>query len=462
LAAADKEEAHVDINGGLKFQELSGNPGSDSSEKNSLFVATRANRVAWINSVLPISIALGPVSTIIQLFILNMHGTVIEVGLAITLYNTISIPAAMFWGFATDRAHKRRLIIVLSYLATAVVFGLFLFARTFYSISLLYALFSFATTASTTPLNLLIMETERKQKWASAFARLSMVSSIGNVIGLVLCLVWSLFFPLTYIVLALAILSLISAGLSVIMISEPKVVFERSIITLAKPSFFHRLQAIPYLFLRIPRPNDFKRVFRGLKCELTRHVPLLYFSIFAFYLGTGIFNTSIVPSLQAKHASNLLIFLATTIAMVVQMVSFKFAGPYTEKKSPAKASISSLILRSLCYGLLGVSVYLVAGVWFLAPVLILYPLAAGFAYAIYFTASNTMVFNALGQNNQGSSLGVYSALVAVATMLGSLVSGFSSFYLGFYITFITAAACLAVSAWLISTSTRNQPTSAHC
>ena len=415
---------------------------------------------------MPISIALGPVPTIIQLLILNMHGTVIEVGLAITLYNTVSIPAAIFWGFAVDREHKRRPIIIISYLATAGVFGLFLVARTFYSISLLYALFSFATTASTTPLNLLIMETERKQKWATAFARLSMISSIGNAIGLITCLVWTLFFPLTYIVVALAILSLISAGLSVLMIREPKVIFERKMITLTRSSFFHRLKVIPYLFLKIPRLNDFRRVFTSLKCELTKHVPLLYLSIFAFYLGSGIFNTSIVPSLHAKHASDLLIFLVTTIGMVVQMVSFKYAGPYSEKKSPAKATVTSLILRSTCYGLLGVSVYLIAGVWFLAPVLILYPLAAGVAYSIYFTSSNTMVFNALGQTNQGSSLGVYSALVAVATMVGSLVSGFFSFYLGFYTTFIAAASCLAVSAWLVSTftstSTPFQTKQTHC
>jgi MFS family permease len=435
----------------------SGSPEADSQVQNSPAVAAKANNVSWINSVLPISIALGPVSTLIQLFILNLHGTVIEVGLAITLYNTVSIPAAMFWGFVTDRARKRIPIIIVSYVATAIVFVLFFVARTFYSISLLYALFSFATTASTTPLNLLIMETERKQKWASAFARLSMVMSIGNTVGLVLCLAWSLVFPLIYIVLVLAILSLISAGLSVLMINEPKVIFERRIIALTKPSFFQRLQAKPYMFLRIPRLNDFRRVFRALRYELTRQVPLLYLSIFAFYLGSGIFNTSLVPSLQTNHASNLLIFLVTTIGMVVQVVSFRFAGPYTEKKSPVKATVASLILRSACYGLMGVSVYLIAGIWFLAPVLIFYPLAAGLAYSIYYTASNTMVFNALGQTNQGSSLGVYSALVAIATMLGSLVSGYSSFYLGFYTTFITAAVCLAVSAWLISTSIHKQP-----
>jgi MFS family permease len=188
-------------------------------------------------------------------------------------------------------------------------------------------------------------------------------------------------------------------------------------------------------------------VLRTLKYDLTRQIPLLYFSIFAFYLAAGIFNTSIVPSLQANHISSFLIFLVTTIVMLVQIISFKYAGPYTEK-SPEKAAVGGLVLRSAAYGLLGVSVYLISGMWFLAPALILYPLAAGFAYSIYYTASNTMVFNTLGDRSPGSSLGVYSALVGIATMAGSLISGFTSFYLGFYTTFIIAAVFLGFSAWL--------------
>jgi len=114
-----------------------------------------------------------------------------------------------------------------------------------------------------------------------------------------------------------------------------------------------------------------------------------------FYLASGIFNTSLVPSLQANNVYSFLIFLVTTVAMVVQIISFRYAGPYTEKKSPVKAVVGGLVLRSLGYGFLGLSLYVISGVLFLAPVLILYPLAAGFAYPVYYTASNTMVFNTL-------------------------------------------------------------------
>jgi MFS family permease len=411
---------------------------------------------AWVDAILPFNIALGPVGTLIQLLILNLHGTVIDVALAITLFNAVGVPAAVVWGFVTDRFHRRKPIIVASYLATAAILVSFLFANTGYLVSLLYAAFSFATSASTTPLNLLVLETERKQKWATAFARFSMVTSIGQTVGLIFSVGWGFFLSLNYLVVPLAILSIVSAALSVLMIKEPSVVFERQVIALNKPSFFHRILAVPVFFLRVPRLNDFKRVFRDIKYELTRQVPILYFSIFMFYLASGIFNTSIVPSLRANNVSNFLIFLVTTVAMLVQIIAFKYAGPYTEKKSPVKAAVGGLVLRSLGYGFLGVSLYIISGVWFLAPVLIFYPLAAGIAYSVYYTASNTMVFNTLRGGRQGSSLGVYSALVGVATLVGSLVSGFTSFFLGFSTTFIIAAVCLGLSAWLASLLERSK------
>jgi len=407
-------------------------------------------KTAWIRSVLPYSIALGPVSTIFQLLILNLNGTVVDVGVALTIYNIITIPASIFWGFVTDRFQKRKPLILISYTLMGGLLLTFFFASTVYSLSLLYGVFSLATTASTTPLNLLVMETERKKKWASAFARLSMMTSIGQTTGLILSMIWASFYQLSYIVIFLAILSLISAGLSLIMIKEPAIFFERQVIALTKISLFERLKTVPHFFLRIPRLNDFKRTFRTLRYDLTRQTSLLYISICSFYLASGLFNTSLVPSLQANQISSLLIFLVITIGMLVQIISFRYTGVFAEKLVLVKASVVGLALRSITYGILGVSALTVSGIWYFVAVLIFYPLAAGVAYAIYYTASNTMVFNTLGHMRQGYSLGVYSALVGIAMMSGSLISGFTSFYIGYSATFILAAVFLAISIWLIS------------
>jgi MFS family permease len=416
----------------------------------------RARGSGWMSSVLPFNIALGPVGTLVQLLILNFNGTVVEVGLAITLFNAVSVPAALFWGFVTDRFQRRRLLIVLSFLVTALILVLFLFARTGYWVSFLYALFSFATTASTTPLNLLVMETERKPKWASAFAKFSMISSVGQAVGLLLGIVWSVYLSLNYLVVPLAVLSLVSAGLAGFLIKEPEIVFERQVLVMHKPSFFHRLRHSPYLFLGIPRAHHFKRIFMNLRHELTRHTPLLYLAISFFFLSAGIFNTSLIPALEANGISSLLIFAVIMLGMVVQIVSFRFAGPYIERKSLVKTAVGGLVLRAVGYGALGVFAYLFTGIWFLIPVLIFYPLSSGIAYSIYYTASNTMIFNTLSPKRNGSYLGVYSAMAGVATMGGSFASGFLSFYLGFYVTFLISATFLGVAAWLLSLTVNSQ------
>jgi MFS family permease len=411
---------------------------------------------SWVGSVLPFNIALGPVSTLIQLLILNFNGTVVEVGLAVALFNAVSIPSALFWGLVTDRFHRRRPLILISFVVTSLILVCFLFARTGYWVSFLYALFSFATTASTTPLNLLVMETEQKHKWASAFAKFSMVSSAGQTLGLLLGIVWAFYVPLEYLVVPLAISSLISAGLAAFLIKEPEIVFERRVLVMNKKTLFYRLRHSPYIFLKVPSRNDFKRILKSLQNELTRHTPMLYFAIFSFFLSAGIFNTSLVPALDANGISGLLIFSVITLGMIVQIVSFRFAGPYTERKSPVKSAIGGLLLRAVAYSMLGVFAYFLTGRWFLLPVLIFYPLASGVAYSIYYTASNTMVFNTLSPRHNGSVLGVYSALVGVATMAGSFMSGFLSFYFGFYVTFLISGAALGFAAWLLSMMSSSQ------
>ena len=106
--------------------------------------------------------------------------------------------------------------------------------------------------------------------------------------------------------------------------------------------------------------------------------------------------------------------------------------------------------------MIGIFAYLSTGLLFLLPVLIFYPLAAGVAYSLYYTASNTMVFNTLNPRRNGSSLGVYSALAGFATMAGSFASGFLSFYLGFHATFLVSGATLGIAVWFLSQMSSSQ------
>jgi len=410
----------------------------------------RESKLTWIYSVLPINIALGPVGTLVQLLILTLHGSVIDIGLAITLFNAVSIPSSILWGIATDRYHKRKPVIFLSYLATAGTIGLLLVARTIHGIDILYAFISCFSAASATPLNLLIMETQPKSKWTSAFAKLSMMSSIGVTLGYLLGVAWGDFLPLYLIMIPLAAFSVASAVIAFLTIPEPIMEFERGMIVLVRRSFYERILAFPLLFLRIPRVSDFTRVFKSMRFELTREPLLLYLSIIAFYASSGIFNTSLVPSFSQAKITNSEVFLVLLAGIIVQTIAFNSIAPRVEKRSLKETAVSSLTLRAICYILVGVSAYLLTGSLYLGVNLILYPISSGIAYAAYYSASNVMVFNSLGADKHGSSLGVYSALVGFATMIGSFISGFISFYEGYYTTFVVAGLIMAAAGMLTS------------
>jgi len=368
----------------------------------------------------------------------------------VTLFNAVSIPAAIIWGFATDRLRRRKLVIVISYVATTIFLFSFFLTNSNSGIILVYSLVSFISAASATPLNLLIMETEPKNRWASGFARLSLVASLGSTIGYVVSSIWVQFLPVIWLVIPLGMLSLVSVMMSVVLVQEPGFAFEKEVVLLQKPGFFQRLLAFPLIFLNIPRFSDFRRLFKGIRNELTSYVPLLYLSIIAFYLASGIFNTSLVPALSSHSLTESQVYAVSVAALVAQILSFRYAGKYLANRSLTGVAVQSLLLRGGSYALLGVAAVLVPGALFIVPSLIFYPLSSGIAYGFYYTASTTMIFNSIRGNNHGSSLGVYSAVVGVSTTLGSLVSGFTSHYLGFDVTFVLAGALLIIAAAITS------------
>ena len=400
--------------------------------------------------MLPINMAIGPVGTFVQLYILQLHGSVLDVGLATTLFSAVTIPGSIFWGFVTDRIHTRKALVILSYVTIAGSIFAFSVISTIYGVEIVYAAFGFLSIAFATPLNLLIMETQPKSRWASIFARFSMMSSVGVTLGLLISAGWADFLPFQLLVIPLGALALVSSVLSVQMIKEETSVFERSMIAMIRESLYQRLLAIPMLFLKVPRVIDFLRVFRSAKFGMTREPALIYMSVGAFYFASGLFNTSLVPSLYLANLSQSQVFSVLLAGMVIQVIAFNYLGKRMQQRGIRRTAVQGLLLRGLSYVAMGVAVVFVGGLPYLGVSLVFYPLGAGVAYAAYYAASNVMIFNTLGRSNQGSSLGVFSALVGMATMVGSFVSGLISFFVGYYATFIAAAVWLGFAAMLTS------------
>jgi MFS family permease len=407
----------------------------------------------WVYSVLPESLASGALGTLVQLYLIQLNGHylgTIYATLAVALSTGASIPASIFWGYVTDRIHLRRAVIVSSYAVVSLNLFAFYFIRSTAGTVSLFSAFAFVSAATATPLNLLIMESEEKSRWADAFSRLSMMSSLGNVAGLVLSVLWAPVLPLDLLFLPFGVFSLISAIMAFVTIREPPFVFEGETLIGRASAFFARLLSLPLMFLYLPKLSDFKRIFRGLRSSLTSYVPLFYLSTICFYVSSGVFNTSFVPALSAFSLAPGEIFAVILSGMIIQTLTFRYAGKYIARQSLISSSVQGLLLRGGCYLVVGVLSFLIGGPAMLIPALVLYPLAAGVAFAVYYTSSNTMMFNTITGRNAGSTIGVYSAVVGFASFAGSLASGFISVYFGFFDTFILAGLILFLAGVLVS------------
>ncbi|MEM2663033.1 MAG: MFS transporter [Metallosphaera sp.] len=396
----------------------------------------------WMWSALVFGVSSGPLSTLVTLNIIDMGGGPLMVAYAITLSNVVLIPASMFWGFLADRFDRRKLILA-GFGFSTLFLVLASQSNSIPEIDLNYAGFTFFSTAYSTPMNLLIMESADKRKWATSFSMLSMLSSIGNLIGLLLSTFLVLVIRITVMYAVLALFSA-SAFVLALLFTPKSMMLERTSMLHSIESFAVRLKMLPLILLHRPRLTLFKMFsLSRLTKKPINYVPLLYIAITIFYISSGLFNTLYPASLYNEGINKSLVLGIITVGMLFQILTFHFVGHYLEDRDEREASFRSLLLRGTGYIVMGIS--LVTPVTAIVLGFLFYPLSAGVAFSLFYAASNTLIFKVVGGRRQGTTLGVYSTLVGIALFSGSLISGFLSKAIGYTGDFIVAGILLYLS-----------------
>lgn len=400
----------------------------------------------WMNSLIPYGMVSGTVGTLVQLYILSLGGNVVDIGLTVTVATAVGIPGAVFWGWVSDHV-RRRLLIAGSFLAIGAIFVLFLLANAIYEVAALYVAYTFLNAAPSTPINLLILETQAKGKWASSYATYQVLATVGQMLGLLSSSVWSAFLPITLLAAFLSVCSVVAAFVAFRLISEPAFVLERSAQLRHLGSILQQLITQPLLFLRSPRSRGLRKAFRILKYDFTGDLRTLYVGIIVFYFGTGL-TVVLVALMSAKGATDPLIFVASTVNLAVNAVTFRYFGSHLKRKNFVRDTVLSLLVRSGAYVTLGVAAFLTSGVTFYFAVVVLFTLGSGVASSVYYITSQAMIYDSLEVADQGSSLGIYTAFTQVATTLGELASGYISFYAGYDVTFALSGIFMSAAAWV--------------
>ncbi|ADN49893.1 MFS transporter [Vulcanisaeta distributa] len=382
----------------------------------------------WILTLLPYSVAIGPLGTLITLEIASLRGGPVDVGYAMAAGSAAGIIAPLLWGFLLDRYGSRD-VLALGFLGTALFILALTYAPNVPQITLYYAASSLFSSAVGVSTSFILVKSSSRLRLNESYSMLNFINSMGYLVGDVSAAVLSGFMDIKAILLIMGLLPIISFAWS--LVSVPRVsngegpVLSRQLVS--------------------GRVRDV-----GLGELVT-----LYLALVIFYFSSGIFNTLYPYGLRVGGLSRSWVMTIISVGMGIQIMGFMITPRIIRLfGGNARASSRALILRGLSYFLIGLTsttpeAMMITG-------LTLYPLAAGIAFSTFYTASSVMVFERLGSGEEGRGLGAYNFITGSAYLAGSLTSGYLADSIGIGGSYMVAGAMLWVSSYLFEQMHRSE------
>lgn len=385
---------------------------------------SKSQQNGWVLALVPYSVTVGPLGTLLTLEIASLRGSPVDVGYAMSAGSAAGVIAPIVWGLILDKYGGRR-VLNIGFLGTALFVLALAYAHTIPQIALYYAAASLFSSAVGIAASLMIVDSSVKVKWNEEYSRLNSASSLGYLLGNLAAAVLSGFLSIELILLLMGLLPLVSMLWSII--------------------------AVPKVNDKVVNKVVSGRSLVGGFTNLGNLMDLLtlYLAIIIFYVSSGIFNTLYPYGLRESGLSKSWVMTIMTVNLGVQIIGFKLA-PWLISKfgGNAKAASRSLVIRGLSYVLIGLTTSMPSTL--ILTGLTLYPLAAGVAYSTFFTASNVMVFERLRDEERGKGLGVYNLITGSAYLTGSLSSGYLASTVGIGESYVIAGVMLWGSAYLFN------------
>ncbi len=181
--------------------------------------------------------AFGLLTVFIPLYVISpaIGGSLVDIGIMTALALLFTIPASFFWGYICDRTRRYKLYILLSFLSIAVFLYLFSLATNVFTFTILYVLMSVLHAAHEPPKNVLVAEHYPRDEWEKSYALYEGLTEIGLLLGLLTGLFTAtLSFNASYILYLCSGLNLVAFVLSIFLITDPLMIFERRLVGMEK------------------------------------------------------------------------------------------------------------------------------------------------------------------------------------------------------------------------------------
>ena len=180
-------------------------------------------------------IAFGLLSVFIPLYMVTLGASLVDIGIMASIALFAAIPASLFWGYVCDRTRRYKPYILLSFISVAALLYLFTLTTSVSLFIALYAVMSALHVAHEAPKNVLIAEHYSREEWEKSYAVYEGVTEIGWFLGLLLGVLVSAFNLNSNATLLLCIgLNLIAFILSIFLVADPLIIFERRLVSIEK------------------------------------------------------------------------------------------------------------------------------------------------------------------------------------------------------------------------------------
>ena len=369
--------------------------------------------------------AFGLLSVFLPLYVIAMGGSLVDIGIMSATALFLVIPASFFWGYICDKTRHYKRYILISFLALTVFLYLLTLTTIVALVIIIYAVMSILHVAHEPPKNVLIAELYSREEWDKTFARYEGFTEVGWLIGLVLGFLMSTYeLGATYTLLLCSGLNLVAFIISVILITDPLLIFERSLVSIEKTiDFTFKGVAIASKILDGLSLNE------RLKKENLRAFcsGLVLFSIATSILFTPLpifFYNKLM--LQAN-----VVFFMYVLNSTGGVVGYFLVSRRSTRTTEGSNIGKTVLFRSmLAFLLVAVTQELTYGVVLAAVILIL----MGFAYALFlvYTLSLSMEFIPAGK------AGLFNVLLGIGGASGSFIGPFLAQTFGFTCVFLTA------------------------
>lgn len=404
----------------------------------------QARTPGWFYFLVPYYATQEITVNVIPLYVLYLKGTVVDVGYASALYSIVPIFSSIVIGRLADITGRRKVFLyAASGIMVASLAAMYL-ERSVLAVILAYTFFSLGASVAVPVFGLLLTETLPRSMWGRGNTKSFTLMLTGYILGMLPTIFLVKEGNILYSFYSAIAFGLGAIALAAFMVKEPKLALERRSEIRDFNAFIHRILKWPAITLRAPRLSDFK-VLRGLYSGATRDLSVITAAAALFFFATNMFFTSYSPFLVKNDVAYWLILSVNTYILFINSIGM--IGPIrrlVEQPNPALVD-NMLLIRTI--GALVASIassYLLGMRTFYATFVVFTIL--GLAYTPIYVGIYSLLYYNLPSTNQGAVLGVYSAIVNASLFLGSLLSGYASFYLGYTFTFFLSAIVFLTSA----------------